>query len=83
MQQREGVVARHPLTRQHAPGHAGGEMAVRRQHHEIVIQSRRQCHLGQDADAQSGPHVGLDQVGIACGEGDARLQPGLGEGLAQ
>ena len=45
----------------------------------------KSLHETDDATpgAEPGAHVGLDQVGVACGHRDLRFDPGRREGTAQ
>ncbi len=83
MQQFNRVVAENALAWQHGPGDAFGDRRRRRQGDQVGVLALVHRHLGEQAHAETGAHVGLDQVGIARGHRQLRLQAGFGERAAQ
>src|SRR3546814_3986746 len=54
VQQRQRIVAQHAAARDHRPGNAFGQGRRCRQHLQVGILARAQCHLGKQARTQAG-----------------------------
>ncbi|MNG98126.1 hypothetical protein D3C79_572570 [compost metagenome] len=64
-------------------GDAGLEQFAGIQRHQVAVELGIDRHLGHDAHTQAQAHVGLDDVGVGCGEHHLRRKATVIEGFVQ